>query len=244
MASTFRIHPAFGVARVGDSDGPGFLGPELPGVPANWNFTTGRFDKFKDDQHRIRRQGVRFRVFEFDNDGKLVGEAHVGQGEVVAVEWTVHVANRKASFFQFDGPKGEDGDFSGNGLRNEDVPSAQRATLDMDPGPKSVVGISVGPVALTNPNPKTNATIQDLGDISTDPDGRLLFFGGHGKTVQLEADIDDYVNNDGWFDDVCDGPVSAVVVLKDGARVDATGAWVSVGPPRFRARDIERGVAV
>src|SRR5438477_6272318 len=106
MPSTFRIHPAFGIARVGDADGTGFIGPELPGVPANWNFETGAFEKFKVGG-RIKRQGVRFRVFEFASDGSLVGEASPGQGAVAAIEWTVHVANRKASFFQFDGSNGE-----------------------------------------------------------------------------------------------------------------------------------------
>ena len=74
MASTYRTHPAFGVARVGDSDQPGFVGPEMPGVPANWNLNTNAFDKFKDVHGRIRRQGVRFRVFEYDGSGEVVGE--------------------------------------------------------------------------------------------------------------------------------------------------------------------------
>src|SRR6266404_5219350 len=232
MSSTFRIHPAFGVARVGDSD-EGFLGPERPGVPANWDFSIAGFNSFKDAQGRIKRQGVCFRVFEFDEKGEPVGEVLVGQGDVDRIEWTVHVANRKSSFFQFSGSKGEDGDFSRNGFRNESIPDSERATLDIDPGPKLVAGSLAGPVKLTNRNPKTNATIEDLGDISTDAVGRLLFFGGHGKTVQLASDIDDYVNNDGWFDDVSDGPVTAIVVFKDGPRLEALGAWVSVGPPDF-----------
>lgn len=235
MPSTFRIHPALGIARVGDAEGPGFIGPEQPDVPANWNFATAAFDNFKVGG-RVKRQGVRFRVFEFAADGSLIGEALLGQGNISAVEWTVHVANRKASFFQFDGPNGENGDFSKNGVRNANVVGNDaRSQLEIDPGPKSISGISAGPVILTNPNPTTNPTIKDLGDISTDDAGRLIFFGGHGKTLQLPnaPDIQDYVNNDGWFDDVGDGPVSAIVVLKDGTRVDAVGAWVTVAPPDF-----------
>jgi hypothetical protein len=235
MPSTFRIHPALGIARVGDADGPGFIGPEQSGVPANWNFDTKTFDNFK-VAGRIKRQGVRFRVFEFAPDGSVVGEALPGLGSVAAIEWTVHVANRKASFFQFDGHKGENADFSKNGARNADVVGNDaRSQLEIDPGPNSISGISAAPVILANPNPKTNKTITDLGDISTDDAGRLIFFGGHGKTLQLSnaADIQDYVNNDGWFDDVSDGPVSATIVLKDGSRVEAIGAWVSVAPPDF-----------
>jgi hypothetical protein len=235
MPSTFRIHPAFGVARVGDAEGPGFIGPEQPGVPANWNVATRGFDDFKVGGH-VKRQGVRFRVFEFAADGSLVGEVLPGQGNASAVEWIVHVANRKASFFRFKGPNGENGDYSKNGARNQSiVGNDARSQLEIDPGPKSISGISAGPVTLANPSTATNQTIKDLGDISTDNAGRLIFFGGHGIALQMPGapNIGDYVNNDGWLDDVSDGPVSAVVVLKDGTRVEAIGAWVSVAPPDF-----------
>ena len=234
MSSRFRIYPALGIARVGDAPGPGFIGPEHPGVPANWNFNTGSFNAFKEGG-RIKRQGVRFRVFEFAQDGTLVGETLAGGGDVALVEWTVHVANRKSSFFQFDGLGGENGDFSRNGARNDTIKKGDRSRLEMDPGPHSISGPSAAPVRLLNPNPQTSAIIEDLGEISTDVAGRLVFFGGHGKTVQLAgaAAIENYVNNDGWFDDVSDGPVTAAVRLRDGSRVDALGAWVSVGPPDF-----------
>ena len=45
---------------------------------------------------------------------------------------------------------------------------------------------------------------------------------------------DDYCNNDGWHDDVSDGPVNAAVTLNGGAQtVRAAGAWVIVAPPDF-----------
>src|SRR5687768_12979576 len=104
MPPTLKIHPAVGVARVGDAPGPGFIGPEIPGVPANWDFDTASFGKFKDEQGRIKRQGVRFRIYKWDENGSLIGEIVVGEGDVVAIEWTVHIANRKASYFRFEGP--------------------------------------------------------------------------------------------------------------------------------------------
>lgn len=233
MPPTFKIHPAVGVARVGDSPEPGYIGPEQPGVPANWNFETAAFNKFKDAQGRIKRQGSRFRIFKYDESGVTVGEVLPGQDDVVSIEWTVHVANRKASYYEFHGPSGENGDYTKNPLRNNDVAESQRASLDIDPGPRTISGRSTAPIPLTNPNDRMNRDIPDLGDISTDADGRLVFFGGHGNFSQQGPDIDDYVNNDGWFDDVSDGPVTAVIVFANGARVAAAGAWVCVGPPDF-----------
>lgn len=229
----FKIHPAFGIARVGDSPGPGFFCSNQARIPSNWNYQTESFNKFKDDQGRIKRQGVRFQVFKYDDTGKVVGEVVPGQDSVTAIEWTVHVANRKASFFRFEGPLGEDGDYSKNCRRNNSVPDSQRATLIIDPGLQTISGRSVPPIVLRNPNRKMNADIPDLGDISTDKDGRLIFFGGHGKTCQQGPDINNYVNNDGWFDDVSDGPVTATIIFTNGARVSATSAWVCVGPPDF-----------
>lgn len=233
MPPTFKIHPAVGVARVGDSPEPGFIGPEQPGVPANWNFDTASFNKFKDDQGRIKRQGARFRIFKYDEAGNVVGEVLPGQDGVVSIEWTVHVANHKASFYEFSGPDGEDGDYTDHPFRNASVPLDQRGTLDIDPGPRTISGLSAGPMRLTNPNAKMNAEIPDIGDLSTDAAGRLQFFGGHGNVSQQGPDIKDYVNNDGWFDDVSDGPVDAMIVFADKSRVKAVGAWVCVGPPDF-----------
>ena len=100
-----------------------------------------------------------------------LGEALPGQRDVAAVEWTVHVANRKGSFFQFNGAKGENGDFSKNGARNATVSGNDaRSGLEIDPGPKPISGLSAGPVSLgeSKSHDLTNWIIKDLGDISTD----------------------------------------------------------------------------
>ena len=67
--------------------------------------------------------------------------------------------------------------------------------------------------------------------------------GGKGKAAYNTAtqpEMPSYANNDGWFDDISDGPVTAVVTIQDGiggkreVPVDAAGgAWVLVGPPDF-----------
>jgi len=66
-------------------------------------------------------------------------------------------------------------------------------------------------------------------------DGRLLFLGGFGQTAKIPSasPIDEYANNDGWFDDMSDGVIQASVTFPDGHKEQAQSAWVIVGPPDF-----------
>jgi hypothetical protein len=82
-----RIHPAIGMARVGNSPTEYFFGPEIPGVPPD---PTGGF---KDSQCRVKRQAARFRVFAYLDDG---AEAPIEVTAAIAdIRWTVTVANFK-----------------------------------------------------------------------------------------------------------------------------------------------------
>ena len=91
-----RIHPAIGIARVGDSDTDFFIGPEKP------------YDKpeppggYKDAQCRIKRQAARFRVFGYDS--RVPTELTAANA---TIEWTVHLTNRKAAADKFEssGPR-------------------------------------------------------------------------------------------------------------------------------------------
>src|SRR5579862_7138476 len=119
MASHFRIHPAIGTARIGNASDH-FIGPETPGVPANWDDATKQFKSFRDAAGRILRQGARFRVYEYaeDANGSLSNPRELALGgDVVDIEWRVHLANRKASFYSFYGQLGaEDLYATRNGL--------------------------------------------------------------------------------------------------------------------------------
>jgi hypothetical protein len=79
--------------------------------------------------------------------------------------------------------------------------------------------------------------IDSLGEIQTDAAGRLLVLGGHGRAVAWKIDgkspLDGDVNNDQWFDDTSDGPVSATIVFDDGTRATVHGAWVTTTDPSF-----------
>ena len=89
-----------------------------------------------------------------------------------------------------------------------------------------------------------------LGEVATDDQGRLIVLGGHGVSAPVDltgkplvdptdAWIKHYANNDNWFDDTSDGPVSAEVVLLDTAgkpkkKLEVRGgSWVVVAPPDF-----------
>ena len=49
-----------------------------------------------------------------------------------------------------------------------------------------------------------------LGEIFTDDDGRLMVLGGHGVSASYDGTrAITFANNEGWHDDVSDGPVNA-----------------------------------
>ena len=249
----YRIHPAIGIARVGNAAANEFfIGPERPGqaivgvgglgvkVPP---FKTGGL---------VRRQAARFRVFEYVESGGTFAvsrEINLDEKDVAELTWKVHLANRKASFFEFDGlagspilkkqPKRE--------RRNKGI--TDRRSLEIDPLPRTITGKSAGPVEFRKgtsknpanelwPKPQPSPAIEYLGEIRTDDKGRLIVIGGQGIAAgRSGATITGYANNDGWFDDVSDGPISATLRLKqaNGTKVEmpVEGAWVLVGPPDF-----------
>ena len=248
----FRIHPSIGIARLGNADrgtqpGDGwFIGPETPGEPPNWDFATGQFAGFK-KEGRIKAQAARFRVWEYhDVGGKMapLREVNLDTADVAEIRWKVEVANRKASFFQFDGQAGAPSTPAETPFTNYDrfrngavTGAAARRALEIAPGPQTLSGRSVAAKAFTNPNPVPTG-IPSLGDARTDEAGRLLVLGGFGHAASPgNSPLPVYANNDGWFDDVSDGPVTATVVVRNAAgaleEIEADGAWVLVGPPDF-----------
>lgn len=253
MGLRYRIHPAIGIARMGNST-EHFIGPETPGVPANWDNANGAFRSFRDDSGRILRQGARFRVYAYTEDanGGLSTPSEVKiDGAVTDIEWRVHVANRKASFYVFDGQNGAADLFLGRSqlapstrikedpdrtnLRNASVPQTEReARLEIDPGEKLVSHAHPGPIELANPNQQI--PIRSLGTLLLDDKGRLVVLGGYGESNSSDTParrIDEYASNDSWFDDASDGSVKARIRFRDGTHIDADAAWVLVGPPDF-----------
>lgn len=207
MATVYRIHPAIGIARVGNSD-EFFIGPERigehPDPPGG----------FKDTQCRVKRQAARFRIFAHHDDGTV---QEITDAEAV-IHWSVHLANRKAAY-------------PGRGN------SEPAADLVIDPGPRSTSGpnqrllFDSGSIRFAG----QSAVGVALGEIRSDSDNRLLVLAGAGKSASPAGNgIGSFWGNAGWYDDIADGPVSATITLRaDNSSPPVTGAWVITAPPKF-----------
>ncbi|HEY0652308.1 MAG TPA: LodA/GoxA family CTQ-dependent oxidase, partial [Chryseosolibacter sp.] len=237
----YKIHPAIGIARLGDSP-DFFVGPEIPGA-ANASDIGSAAPPYKSGD-QIKPQAARFRVFEYADNGKgyeVKREVNLSEADIDSLVWEVHVANRKASFFAFNGLAGFDraAEPRRNGATNE----SKRKKLEIDPGPRTIFGKSKPPEDISKKNPKKESwpdpapvpAITKLGRLATDKNGNLLVIGAEGLAVSRPgaAAINDYANNDGWFDDVFDGSVKAFLKFKGGKSIEAEPAWVICGPPDF-----------
>lgn len=221
-----KIHPAIGIARVGDSESGFYIGPEVIDPPSE------QAGFYRDDTGALKRQAARFRVYGHDAAGKVVREL---TSDVAKIEWCVHVANKKASFFEWelamDIPEAKDLELS---LRNQKVEARQ--SLEIDPGAHSISGKSAEPVLCIG---NFRGVPVKLGELRTDEAGRLVFLGGHGKSASPSgAPIfekgrkNPFINAEDWYDDVCDGPVLARVSI-EGREIPVDSAWVATAPPNY-----------
>jgi len=108
----------------------------------------------------------------------------------------------------------------------------QLTVVTVDNYPKSFPGDSFPDMDCPACGP-----IDTLGEVLTDDHGRLLVVGGYGRAAgwgpKGPIPLSDDVNNDQWFDDTSDGPVSASVVFDDGTSITAHGAWVAATDPAY-----------
>jgi hypothetical protein len=264
----YKIHPAIGIARVGNAGADTFfIGPEIPGAPVTGVHRLGtRVPPFKADKDKetVKPQAARFRIWEYVKNagGKWEAsrEVSLATKEVRSIEWKVHLANCKASFHEFSGPAG-DGK-PADVKRNLWKKKPRGAYLDIDFGPRTISGKSKPGVEFrvdpklhksqTYPiyapgHPSDGSPIIDyLGELRTDPSGRLIVIGGKGEADCLLAatdpdfgflaELNQPFDNDLWFDDVSDGPVAAKLTIEIDGRVETpavAGAWVLVAPPDF-----------
>ncbi|MDP8900256.1 MAG: LodA/GoxA family CTQ-dependent oxidase, partial [Actinomycetota bacterium] len=72
-----------------------------------------------------------------------------------------------------------------------------------------------------------------LGELRTDGEGHLVVLGGRGVAASSsEARAVTFANNEDWYDDVSDGPVTATVRF-EGKSLRVDPAWVVVVSPNY-----------
>lgn len=305
LQTTFKIHPSIGIARLGNTDDDFYLSPEQPGaLPIacddegreyiDKNGQPKRVSNFKDgsDLSLLKKQAARFRVYAYAEGEEDGEEIQVGgtynfiyetpataptivQGTVTDIDWTVHLANKKASWYDFQENDGSEGYAPDHPLRNPEITQPDlRRQLIIDPGPvtvnldnshgtfakfgsaaekgnKKVKKVSY-PQTFPPDDIKPNA-IETLGSLianEQDQKLRLIVLGGNGNSGSTKTPvITSFVNNDGWFDDISDGPVTASIQFtfeqtyyegttavtkeKKGAMDVQVPSWVVVGYPRY-----------
>ncbi len=212
----FQIHPSIGIARVGDSTSDYYLAPD------SWHRDFIPEDGYRDAEGKIKRMGVRFRIYELDADGEVLGEVTATAN--VEIQWRVHLVNKKAAK---DHPFG-----SGTPLNPEDP-----ATMTIDPGVQEIAGDQREVEVSGFIGPSAEIEVK-LGDLKTDDDGRLVVLGGHGAAGSWKASPlpPGTVHNPDWFDDTSDGPVRATILITEGDSIqsfEARSAWVVVAPPDY-----------
>ncbi|WP_435263320.1 LodA/GoxA family CTQ-dependent oxidase [Tenacibaculum sp. nBUS_03] len=138
-----KISPSVGVARLGNSTKQFCLSPdEIGGLPYEADASgnkLGPIKNFKDDESQVRRQGQLFKVF--DANGK---ELTSNSSNVSLMEWTVHLANKKAAWYQYSELEGnllygEENSYKNRGVefRNPSLKTEkERQTLIIDPRTK------------------------------------------------------------------------------------------------------------
>jgi hypothetical protein len=223
----YRIHPAIGVARIGQS-AEEIAGPDTPYPDFVPTPPPGKSGAYKDAGNLIRRQIAVFRIYEYKypnaraTEPSDVREITMDQAKI---EWTVKLANRKS--------------LDKNGIAV--VIDGGEAKLDTkSQGPKVMSG------SFDNKSGLPAVTVI-LGKMSTDSNGRLRAGAGvgisdaPGMRPAVGADLANYRFNPGWFDDIADGPVTAKIDFTGFAAsreqiagaAQVTSAWLVTAAPDF-----------
>jgi catalase len=219
------IYPPIGVMRVGNSKDEYFIGPLEDQAKANSDDYA-----YRDKTGALKRQAAQFRIYGFNAAGKAIKELTADNAKIT---WNAKLANQKASWYQFqialDIPDAQDSNIPPSLLRNIDV--KDRSTLLIDSEMQSVSGKN-----STKGNTfegKFQSKDVYLGEMRTDEKGRLILLGGHGKSENINGDMAvTFANNEGWYDDTSDGPVTAEVEY-EGVRLKVDPAWVVCAPPDY-----------
>ncbi len=223
----YRIYPSIGIARIGDS-GDGFIiGPEAPGIaPAG---------PYRGSDGGLRPQGARFRIYkvEIDANQNEVVSAEISANSTTKIGWTVELANRKAAGLRALDTLGRSAtpELRNKGYEREKLVISSLANLSGIDKPRVRM---TGSIEFVKPRtPSQRVTKIELASLTTDAQGHLIVIGGPGKSGSpLNLPAESFVDNDGWYDSVSDGPVGATLEI-NGTTHSVVPAWVLVTVPRF-----------
>ena len=218
---SLAIYPPIGIARIGNSPDY-FLASEIPGVePA----VSGGY---KDQEGRVKKQAVKFRVFAFDKGGNVLGEI---TSENSKINWNVHVANIKAAWYEFNNAL--DLPMAGIPSQYRNQSERDRSKLAIRPVPIEICGQNIEGDEFTFDDGEFYDKKVNLGSIKTDDQGRVIFIPGSGDAESKDGlPPTTFANNQGWHDDTCDGIIRARVEI-EGKQFEAKPAMVAVTPPNF-----------
>ncbi|RJE76029.1 hypothetical protein BGP78_15050 [Pseudoalteromonas sp. MSK9-3] len=219
------IYPPIGVMRVGNSQSEYFIGPEVSEpLPQTPNF-------YRDSTGALKRQAARFRIYGLNAAGEVVKELTADNADIT---WHAQLANQKASWYNFeialDIP--EAAHTTPSTLRNKNIAGSTREKLLIDGGKNTLSGRNI-----TGDQHQFIGAFDEvsvyLGEMTTDSEGRLVMLGGHGKSANIHGEqAVTFGNNDGWYDDTSDGPITADVTI-NGAVLPVKPSWVVCAPPDY-----------
>lgn len=225
-----KIFPPIGIARVGNSEEDYFIGPEVPG-----QLVQNAGQQFKDASGRVLRQAARFRVYGFDENDNPIKEL---TSDNAVITWMAQLANKKASWHRFEGAEKAKrvlmGEVAPPERRNKHIVGDERRQLEINAAKLTVSGRSQTSEAFSGRFLGVEDDIY-LGELRTDEKGHLVVLGGKGRsgTAMPDNPLANYANNEAWFDDTSDGPVSAEVEI-NGQSLEVRGSnWVLVAPPHY-----------
>ena len=271
MGITYKIHPSIGVARLGNSS-EFYLSPiKIGGRPIESEnqygdeaYENGKIKyvtRFKDRQRRVKKQAAKFKIFKHDSSKTQPEEINLSDKTLIKnVKWTVHLANKKSSWFHFTEFKGDlmlgphntyEGRTDGRDAdkRNRDIKGKNRKNLIIDFGPRSVDSPNMRLQFMNNkediPNgypfsaawhqrdhsPIYGKRVDFLGEVITDSKNNLVVLGGHGNSGGDEL-FSTFAGGETWYDDISDGPVICEITFSDDSKI-VLDAWVIVGSPKF-----------
>jgi hypothetical protein len=248
----YEVHPAIGIARLGSTaetaDECYFFGPEprcsdqsYMDPQFEYRRTDGRaryqvdgseVANYRLENGELRRQAVRFRVFECDDSTGTLLRREIDHSKL-AIEWTIHLANRKGVAYAFADHNKAPGEKRrrNHGAQIKDVVIHQRRTLSAESEAAVPQGVPVQGQFM--------GVDVELAHLKTDSKGRLLVIGPQGQSASASAmNPDTFADNDGWYDNTADGPVLAKLYHRttDGLKPvteQVRGAWAIVAPFDF-----------